>query len=156
MNRQNKILISSVNKSLKKIFFLYLLLHICIANGQTYNIILSDKSLLIGLQKFKENDLLSAIKNCTEAIKYDSLNWKAYLYKANSENLLKKHDHAIIDYNKVIEMNSFIPDPYRGRGNVFLEIGKYALAIEDYNKAILLDSTKMGPYYGKKLGSMRL
>jgi tetratricopeptide (TPR) repeat protein len=129
--------------------FCFLLINTFTVQGQIRDTAMSNKSLLLGLNKKRNKDFQAALKLCETAVSYDSLNWRAYMCKANSEKSLGLNSEAIIDYGKVIRLDSSVADAYLGRGNAYLEIGEYSLAISNYNKTIQLDSSEMNPFYGR-------
>ncbi|NDJ62969.1 MAG: tetratricopeptide repeat protein, partial [Chloroflexi bacterium] len=47
--------------------------------------------------------------------------------------------HALIDYNRVIDLNPMYPPAYNNRGLVHAELGKYDQALADFDRAIDLD-----------------
>ena len=63
----------------------------------------------------------------------------SYYNRGNAYAKLKKHDKAIEDYNKAIELDPEYATAYYNRGNAYAKLKKYEKAIEDYNKAIELN-----------------
>ena len=65
-----------------------------------------------------------------------------------------KHDKAIADLDKAIELDSNYALAYNNRGVAYGDMGEYNRAIADFDKAIELDSDYAVAYYNR--GSMYL
>jgi tetratricopeptide (TPR) repeat protein len=59
---------------------------------------------------------------------------------------LKKHERAIEDYNKAIELNPNYAEAYNNRGNAYGGLNEHEMAISDYNRAIELNPNFAGAY----------
>jgi len=62
-----------------------------------------------------------------------------YNNRGNAYAKSNKHEKAIEDYNKAIELNPDDATAYNNRGNTYAKSNKHEKAIEDYNKAIELN-----------------
>jgi TonB family protein len=62
-----------------------------------------------------------------------------YQNRANARFVKGEYDLAVVDYNKVIELNSKDASTYFYRAMAYYNKKAYGLAIADYNKAIELD-----------------
>jgi tetratricopeptide (TPR) repeat protein len=60
-------------------------------------------------------------------------------------------EHAILNFNKAIELNPDYADAYMNRGAAYAESADYGQAIRDYNKAIELNPDIEYAYYGRGL-----
>jgi len=75
---------------------------------------------------------------------------QAYYNRGVTYNDLGKHDLAIRDYTKAIELRPDYPEAYNNRGNTYGELsGKHDLAIRDYTKAIELRPDFAEAYYNR-------
>jgi len=66
-------------------------------------------------------------------------------------NIQSKHDKAIEDYSKSIDMNPNNAEAYGNRGLAYYNKGQYDRAIEDYNKAIALNPNLAWNYNNRGL-----
>jgi len=60
-----------------------------------------------------------------------------------------KHDEAIAEYTKAIELDPNYAHAYNNRGVAYKNKGQYELAIADYNRAIELDPNYAHAYYNR-------
>ena len=67
-----------------------------------------------------------------------------------------KHEKAIEDYNKAIELNPNFAGAYNNRGLAYYELNKHERAIDDYNKAIELNPIFAMAYYNRGLAYGKL
>ena len=63
----------------------------------------------------------------------------AYYYRGDVKSYLGKHEEAIKDYDKAIELKPLEVMPYNNRGLAKFHLGKYEEAIRDFEKALELD-----------------
>src|SRR4030067_699181 len=61
-------------------------------------------------------------------------------------NIQSKHDKAIEDYSKSIDMNPNNAEAYGNRGLIYYKKGQYDRAIEDFNKAIAINPNDADAY----------
>ena len=50
-------------------------------------------------------------------------------------------DEALVHYNRAIELNPNLPEPYMYRGVLYVQMGNNALALEDHKKLLAMNST---------------
>ena len=98
------------------------------------------------------SNLDETIKICTQIINHsDTGNPQkaiAYFSRGNAYHDKGEYDHAIQDFDKVIELNPDDAEAYYNRGNAYHGKDKYDCAIQDYDKAIELE-----PDYAKAYGN---
>ncbi len=86
-------------------------------------------------QKEREHAEQLEIENAEMSAQMEDLiQQRASLYSE-----LGKHEEALKNYSKAIEMNDANPQLYIKRGKIYRLTGEYELAIADFNKAIKLD-----------------
>ena len=49
-------------------------------------------------------------------------------------------DKALMHYNRAIELNPNLPEPYMYRGVLYVQMGNKSLALEDHKKLLAMDS----------------
>ena len=86
------------------------------------------------------SDFYGFAQNNAHSKPYGSQDAESYFLQGNKNFGLGKHQEAIADYNKAIELNSKYTQAYNNRGNVKFVLEKHQEAIADYNKAIELNS----------------
>ena len=59
-----------------------------------------------------------------------------------------RHDKAVEEFSKVIEMMPSSPVLYKDRGTAYRKLGEYELAVKDFEKAIELDKQFAPAYAG--------
>ena len=69
---------------------------------------------------------------------------------------LNKHEKAIEDYNKAIELSPEYATAYNNRGAAYYELNKHEEAIEDYNKAIELNPDGAGAYTNRGIACLNI
>lgn len=81
-----------------------------------------------------KDDLETAVKAYSLAIKYDPGNAHLYSLRAEVYRALEDYDHAVADLGKVIELQ---PDylAYARRAELYRELGDTGKALDDYEKA---------------------
>ena len=85
---------------------------------------------------FESGDHASAITAYSEAIKRDSSNINAYLFRGFAYYQIKNYDAAIADYNTVIKDAPDFPDVYVVRGDAYGAKGAYHTAAADYKTGL--------------------
>ena len=88
-----------------------------------------------------------AIKSFTEIISKAGENYEAYFYRGDSYRHLNDHPHAIQDYNKAIELNSYDALSLFNRGVIYMEKLDYPNALADFDRAININPNYFDPYY---------
>src|SRR5208283_3615870 len=102
-----------------------------------------------GKQKFWGHDWNGAINDLNQAIKLNSQNPDAYLYRGEAERKLNKLDETILDYNRAAELDPKNARIYCVRGFVKGEKLDFDGAISDFNQAISLNPKYSNAYYGR-------
>src|SRR5205823_482819 len=82
------------------------------------------------------SDYLAALKLNEDASTHSNL---GTAYQANNNN-----PQALAEYNKAIQMDPKLPDPYYFRGTLYEGMNQPALALPDYRKYVVL--APAGPY----------
>jgi small glutamine-rich tetratricopeptide repeat-containing protein alpha len=93
-----------------------------------------------GNDKFKKNDFNGAIQCYTDAINLYS-NSIYYCNRGIAYSKLDKHDEAITDYSKCIELDPKYIKAYDRLGYTYLQQQKVNEAIETFNKGLEIDPT---------------
>lgn len=75
----------------------------------------------------------------------------AYNNRGSAKVNLGNYQSAIIDFNKLISMESHNPSNYNNRGVAYLKIFKYHLALADFQQSIKLDSKYLKAHFNKGL-----
>ena len=57
-----------------------------------------------------------------------------------------RHEKAVDEFSKVIEMNQSSPILYKDRGTAYRKLGEYELALKDFEKALELDKKFAAAY----------
>lgn len=93
-----------------------------------------------GMAYFALGSQQRALKDFTNAIKYDKSNDRGYANRALCYRVLKKYDRALADFNQAITINPNLPDGYFGRAQTYFDMQRYDLALSDCEKAINIHS----------------
>ena len=109
----------------------------------------SNEFIKLGLSKFDQRDFDLAILNFNMAIRYDSLNWIAYRYKADAERKSANYPAAILSYSKAIELNPNDTISFKHRAECRRISKKCREAIEDYDIAVKLDFKDTRMHFGR-------
>ena len=93
----------------------------------------------IGSKYFWDKDYRKAIPYFSKAIAqkpYDvlTLGYRAFCYQD-----IGQLDSALLDYNKILELDRDNPDRYSDRGLVLYEMGRFEESLADLNKAVEAD-----------------
>jgi Flp pilus assembly protein TadD len=92
-------------------------------------------------EKIAEDDLTVGRARVNLAVSYNN--------RGTAYDEFKKHEKAIKDYSKAIELNLEYAVTYNNRGNAYYELKNHEKAIEDYNKAIELNPEYATAYYNR-------
>ncbi len=106
---------------------------------------------------YKNGDLETAIRFCTEAIRCGNDSSVDYFNRALCHQELHQSQEAIADYSRAIELKPDDAEAYCNRGNVYNDLGQTDAALADYRKAIELKPDDAEVYYNggivhRKLG----
>jgi tetratricopeptide (TPR) repeat protein len=110
-----------------------------------------------GFAYYDEKDYENAIKDFSSGIDhaYTPLN-DAYLDRGLAQEAAGKHDLAVADYSKAIEIAPNDQHAYGNRGDSYLGLQQWDKAVSDYDKAIQIDSTQAGNYLGRGIANNQL
>jgi tetratricopeptide (TPR) repeat protein len=86
------------------------------------------------------------VEEMTARIKKNADDARAYHERGGAFLILKQYEAAIVDYNKVIQLDPDEPAAYNNRANVYGHLEQYESAIADFNKAIEIDPNNANPY----------
>lgn len=75
----------------------------------------------------------------------------AYLNRGLAYDGLGKHDQAIRDYNKCIELDQNFAKAYSNRGIIYSRLGDYWSAIKDFDNALMRDPLYENAYFNRGL-----
>ncbi|NES23214.1 MAG: tetratricopeptide repeat protein, partial [Symploca sp. SIO3E6] len=105
--------------------------------------------LTIGLVRYEAEDYEGAIARFTKALEFvpdaeqatvhDPVIYAPYYYRGNSYYDKGKLDKAIVDYNRVLEINPEFAFVYNNRGLAYSDKGELDQAITDYNQAVKIN-----------------
>lgn len=103
----------------------------------------SDSDLSKGIENFYSSQYKNAIFYLNKSIDKYPNKEISYSFRGRAKGLLGEWENAILDFNRVIEIepNAVV---YNDRGLAYLLLEKYEKAIQDFDKAIELD-----PNYAK-------
>ena len=87
---------------------------------------------------YKNGDLETAVRFCTEAIRCGNDSSVDYFNRAFCHQELHQSQEAIADYSRAIELKPDYAEAYCNRGAVYQALGQMDAALADYNKAIEL------------------
>ena len=78
--------------------------------------------------------------------------WKAAAYynRGNDKGALNRHQEAIADYEKALQIDPHLAVAYHDRGNAKGVLGRHAEAIADYDKALQIDPQLAAAYYSRE------
>jgi putative GTP pyrophosphokinase len=93
-----------------------------------------------GMAHFAMGNHQQALKDFSNAIKYDRENDRGYANRGLCYRVLKKCDLALRDFNQVIHRIPNRPDGYFGRAQTYFEMQQCELAREDCRKALSIHS----------------
>jgi len=105
-----------------------------------------------GLAYEKKNQLESAIKDFTEAIRFDvdiNISWHAFSMRGKAYYEQNKLKEAVDDYSMAIKLNPVYVGDRVNRGGIYNLMGKFDLAKDDFDKAIGLSKTNSAAYLGR-------
>jgi tetratricopeptide (TPR) repeat protein len=85
---------------------------------------------------FESGDYANAITAYSEAIRRNSSNLGAYLFRGIAYYQIKNYDAAIADYNTIIKGAPDVPDGYILRGDAYGAKGIYHTAAADYKTGL--------------------
>lgn len=93
----------------------------------------------LGSAHAKLQQYSQAIKNYTQAIKFNPKNVGAYYNRGSSYDDDKQYNRAIEDYTQAIKLSPSYADAYYNRGRTYGKLEDYSRAIKDYTRAIKLN-----------------
>ncbi len=120
-----------------------LLMEVCLKDDDEF----SEKYYLsLGIQEVNKGNLLEAIKNLDESLKYNDKSAITYFYKAVAYHSLNNTDLAYENYTKTIELNKNMVDAYYNRGQLVIKDNPKQ-ALDDFVKSVALDPKFIDAYY---------
>ena len=114
-------------------------------------------SFLVGYLEFKSKNYAAAIGHFNQSLGYqgESLlldnQWEIYTYRAGAYSATKRYDQALIDFDKVVELNPGDSVAYANRGSINATLGNYENAISDLKQAIEIDAANISAYQNLSL-----
>ncbi len=93
-----------------------------------------------GMAFFAMGNHQRALKDFTNAIKYDPENDRGYANRGLCYRVIKKMTRALKDFNQAIEINPSRPDGFFGRAQTYYDMQQYDKALEDCEKALSIHS----------------
>lgn len=113
----------------------------CFANNSEKLKLISEIGTLSNQEKYDE-----ALEKCSLAMKTYPNEAILYYWSATIKSLKGDRKNALIDYNKVIELNPNADDAYVMRGICKSDLNDIEGAIKDYNTAIKLNPQNSSAY----------
>lgn len=110
----------------------------------------------IGTDLFWEKKYREAIPYFTKAIDLNPESFTTLGMRAFSYQQINQLDSALLDYNRLIEINWNPELYYPSRGFLLLDLGKYEESISDFNKAIIFDKDDISSLQGRGQALMAL
>lgn len=109
----------------------------------------ADNLLSSGLEKGQNKHYSEAIKDFSEALRFNSKLANAYYYRGIAYYKLGNNQAAIKDLTQAIHINSNDYKAYKHRGTAYQKLGKTLLAIKDYNQALSINP-RLAEVYNKR------
>ena len=79
-----------------------------------------------------------AVALASKAIAAEPENFRGYVFRAQLEVGLRRHEKAVADFTKVIELNPKLPEAYQHRGSEQFKLGRVTESIADFDKYLEL------------------
>ena len=99
------------------------------------------------------SDLFSRANICINAYPNESI---GYHYRGLANENLEKHEEAVEDYSKAIELDPNDAKAYNSRGAAKNNLKLYEEAIKDYDKALELDPNYADAYNNRGIANVKL
>ncbi len=93
-----------------------------------------------GMAYFAIGNHQQALKDFSNAIKYDPESDRGYANRGLCNRVLNKHEKALFDFSQAIKINPNRPDSYFGRAQTYHDIQQFELALDDCEKALGIHS----------------
>ncbi len=91
-----------------------------------------------GMAYFVQGEYEKAIKDFTQAYKFDSQNLRALNNRGLAYRMLKKYDLALQDFDHSLEIDAYQHEGYHMRALTYFDLQDYPNALADCNKALNL------------------
>ena len=101
----------------------------------------------------KEKEMVNAY---AKAVELDSMNWRAYSYRAEGYMELKEHQKAYEDFSQVVVLQPKLKEGYKNRGTILLTYGNYQLAYKDFSVALAIDDSDYDVFFNRALASLNM
>ena len=92
----------------------------------------------------------------TKSIELDSMNWRAFSYRAEGYVDLEEGQKAYEDYSRVIALRPKLKEGYKNRGNILLSHGRSRLAYKDFSVAMAIDDSDYDIFFNRALASINM
>lgn len=96
----------------------------------------AEEAIIQGVVSVGKVDYPEALEQFNKAIKLDTANSYAYMYRGRTYFILDKYTEALPDLNKAVEKGSVNYEAYTYRADLYYAIKDYSKAFADYNKSI--------------------
>ncbi len=93
-----------------------------------------------GMAYFALGNHQRALKDFTNAIRYDAESDRSYANRGLCYRVLKKHRKALEDFGLALELNPNRADNFFGRAQTYYDMQRYELALQDCEKALSIHS----------------
>lgn len=93
-----------------------------------------------GMAYFAMGSHQRALKDFSNAIKYDPDNDRGFSNRGLCYRVMKKYDRALRDFEQALNLNHNRPDGYFGRAQTYYDMQQYDLAQADCEKALNIHS----------------
>jgi tetratricopeptide (TPR) repeat protein len=87
----------------------------------------------------RTTDYVAVIKSCTGVLESNPDNFSALTNRGWASGKAGKHDDAIRDSSRAIEIDAKVAAPYLNRANAYVDLHNFDAAMADFDRAIALD-----------------
>ncbi len=102
-----------------------------------------------GLAKVDAGDIQGAIRDFTQAIKFNPESAQAYSHRGFIWLTAREHEDAVRDFSQAIRLDSDHLRAYAGRGGAKVELGKPHSGLDDLNRAIQFGLEDANVYHNR-------
>lgn len=97
-----------------------------------------------------------AINAYSKSIELDSMNWRAFSYRADCYLNMNENLKSFEDYSRVIDLRPKTKEGYKNRGNILAAHGQYQLAYKDFSMALAIDQSDYDVFFNRAVALINL
>jgi lipoprotein NlpI len=98
-----------------------------------------DRLLAESRAAWRAGETDKAVELATKAIETKRDDARLHLYRGTLYESLRRHDEALVDFDRAIELDPNHADMYEHRGSELFKLGRFADSIADFDRQIALD-----------------